>query len=424
LASRSGYQGIPGGLDNAAKQAQARGLRDIFIVDSDCHQNEPFTLFSKYLPEKMKKEYRSAKFAGFEEQFRRYAAEPEDMDPVRMKMMKLSLDVFSKYPKDFKPLMNGRIRRPEIRAYEHYPIKERKEQRPDFPVREQRPDEVIEIFAQRMHDIGIKWSVIFPNTLLVLGNYPDFELEVAVSNAYIDYMLDNFLGKYPELLTALCAPANSPDRAAELIERVGKEKGVIGVMVTPSRPGPFAGDESWNPIYEAAERNGLPICFHSEANVLPPFNRFKNFLPIHALSFPFHLIMQLTSIVTEGVPERFPDLDFVFIEGGVTWIPWIMSRLDSEYVMRKSEAPLLRKLPSEYIRKFFFTQQPLERAINAGHLEGVFRSFNAESQLLYASDYPHWDFDAPSVIYDLPFLSKESKKAILGENARRLFKIT
>ena len=48
---------------------------------------------------------------------------------------------------------------------------------------------------------------------------------------------------------------------------------------------------------------------------------------------------------------------------------------------------------------------------------------NAETQLLYASDYPHWDMDLPSVIHDLPFLSPQAKRNILGENARKLFKL-
>jgi len=45
---------------------------------------------------------------------------------------------------------------------------------------------------------------------------------------------------------------------------------------------------------------------------------------------------------------------------------------------------------------------------------------NAETQLCWSSDYPHWDFDLPSVIYDQPFLSEQAKRNILGGNAARL----
>jgi predicted TIM-barrel fold metal-dependent hydrolase len=48
---------------------------------------------------------------------------------------------------------------------------------------------------------------------------------------------------------------------------------------------------------------------------------------------------------------------------------------------------------------------------------------NAETQLLYASDYPHWDFELPCRIWDLPFLSKKAKHNILGGSAARLFKL-
>jgi len=56
-------------------------------------------------------------------------------------------------------------------------------------------------------------------------------------------------------------------------------------------------------------------------------------------------------------------------------------------------------------------------------LQCTFRMINAETQLLYSSDYPHWDFDLPAVIYDLPFLSEKAKHNILGGNAARLFKL-
>jgi predicted TIM-barrel fold metal-dependent hydrolase len=56
-------------------------------------------------------------------------------------------------------------------------------------------------------------------------------------------------------------------------------------------------------------------------------------------------------------------------------------------------------------------------------MECTFRMINAETQLLYSSDYPHWDFDLPATIYDLPFLSDKAKHNILGGNAARLFKL-
>jgi predicted TIM-barrel fold metal-dependent hydrolase len=46
---------------------------------------------------------------------------------------------------------------------------------------------------------------------------------------------------------------------------------------------------------------------------------------------------------------------------------------------------------------------------------------NAETQLLFSSDWPHYDFDLPGVIYDLPFLSEQAKRNILGLNAARIF---
>src|SRR5262249_47619490 len=97
-------------------------------------------------------------------------------------------------------------------------------------------------------------------------------------------------------------------------------------------------------------------------------------------------------------------------------------RLDHEFMLRSSESPLLRKKPSDYMRDMFYASQPMER-VDAAALECSFRMINAETQLMYASDYPHWDFDLPSTIFDLPFLSERAKHNILGGTAARLFKL-
>ena len=46
-----------------------------------------------------------------------------------------------------------------------------------------------------------------------------------------------------------------------------------------------------------------------------------------------------------------------------------------------------------------------------------------KSQLVYASDWPHWDFNPPHTITKLAFLSDQAKKNILGLNAARLFNL-
>jgi predicted TIM-barrel fold metal-dependent hydrolase len=149
--------------------------------------------------------------------------------------------------------------------------------------------------------------------------------------------------------------------------------------------------------------------------------QMNKFISVHALSFPLYLMTHLTNWVINGIPERFPGLKVMWIEGGLAWIPFLMQRLDNEYSMRSSEAPLLRRRPSEYMREMFYTSQPMERPDNLAVLEATFSMIDAPNQLMYSSDYPHWDFDLPSTIYDLPFLSEEGKQAILGGNACRLF---
>ena len=83
---------------------------------------------------------------------------------------------------------------------------------------------------------------------------------------------------------------------------------------------------------------------------------------------------------------------------------------------------MLKRLPSEYMADMYYTSQPLEKT-NLKLLQATMEAFNAETQLLYASDWPHWDFDTPSTIITLPFLSEQAKRNILGLNAARIFKL-
>jgi predicted TIM-barrel fold metal-dependent hydrolase len=141
---------------------------------------------------------------------------------------------------------------------------------------------------------------------------------------------------------------------------------------------------------------------------------------MHAISFVHYNLVHMTNWVINGLPERFPKLKMLWIESGLAWLPFLMQRLDAEYMMRSSEAPLLRKLPSEYMTEMYYSSQPLERS-NMKLTESTFEAIRAETQLLFSTDWPHWDFDLPASITTLPFLSEEAKRNILGFNAARLF---
>jgi uncharacterized protein len=119
-------------------------------------------------------------------------------------------------------------------------------------------------------------------------------------------------------------------------------------------------------------------------------------------------------------PRALPKAKPIWVESGLAWVPFLMQRLDDQYLMRPSEAPQLRRLPSEYLRdNCWYTSQPMETT-NLKALQVTMEMINAETQLLFASDWPHFDFDLPGAIIDLPFLSEQAKRNIAGLNAARI----
>jgi hypothetical protein len=92
-----------------------------------------------------------------------------------------------------------------------------------------------------------------------------------------------------------------------------------------------------------------------------------------------------------------------------------------EYLRMQDEAVLLRKRPSEYMKEFYYGTQPLEVVPDKNYYKYVFEMLGGSDRLMYASDYPHEDFDDPSVINEMTFLTENEKANILGKNAERVF---
>jgi predicted TIM-barrel fold metal-dependent hydrolase len=271
-----------------------------------------------------------------------------------------------------------------------------------------------------MDAMGVDVAVMFPSPMLQLGLHPQVEVEVALGRAYNRWLCERVLAHEPRIRSMLYLPFNDPDAAYRMVKEMGDKKGVAGFMVTSARHRPVQ-HNGYMKTYALLEEMGQPLAFHAGYNWNDQAMGMMNkFISVHALGFVFFNMVHLTNWIMNGLPERFPKLKVIWIESGLAWVPFMMQRLDNEYMMRSSEAPALKKLPSEYMRDMFFSTQPMEMTDMAA-LEQTFRMMKAETQLLYSSDYPHWDFDLPSTIYDLPFLSEQGKRNILGANAMRVF---
>jgi len=280
----------------------------------------------------------------------------------------------------------------------------------------------VTLVRRAMESLSVDYQVTFPTPMLALGMHPEVEVEIAVAEGYNRWLTDRVLAADDRIKSMLYLPFNDPDACVQMIEQFGEKKGVIGFTVTSVRFRPVH-HNSYMRIYRMLEERGLPLGFHAGPTWTGEHLRQVNrFISMHAISFVLCNIIHLTNWVINAMPERFPKLKTVWIESGVAWVPFMMQRLDSEYLMRSSEAPGLKKLPSEYIRDMYFTTQPMERT-NLRLLKVTLEEMNAKHNLMYASDWPHWDFDVPATVFDLAFLDDETRRNILGLTAKRIFNL-
>lgn len=277
------------------------------------------------------------------------------------------------------------------------------------------------LIRRAMESMSVDRQITFPTPMLSLGLHPEVEVEVGLAEGYNRWLTENVLATEDGIHSMLYLPFSEPDACERIVERYADHPKVAGFMITSVRFRPVHHNQYMR-LYRMIEERGQVLGFHAgphwqHEGYVGQLNRF---ISMHAISFVLCNVVHMTNWVINGLPERFPNLPVVWIESGVAWVPFMQQRLDSEYLMRSSEAPNLKRLPSEYISEMYFTCQPLERT-NMKLLEASFEAIRAPTQLLYASDWPHWDFDLPTVIADLPFLDEEAKRNILGRNAARLF---
>lgn len=269
----------------------------------------------------------------------------------------------------------------------------------------------------------IDTAVLYPTAGLGIGRVREQAYQEALCRAYNDYIAD-YCKASPRLKAVANLPVGNPEEAAKELNRSVAKLGLAGAMLAAQAHNKNFGNKQFYPLYEEAERLGVPLAIHAFGGDEAGSEIFDQFICIHTTGHPFPVLRQLTGMIFGGIPELFPNLKLAFLEIGCGWLPYWMERMDEEWEKRgQAEAPLCKKRPSEYLShgQIYYGCEPEEKSI--GYVVGEIGS----ERIMYASDYPHWDMSWPDsavLIWRREDLSREAKQNILRENARRLYNLS
>lgn len=271
-----------------------------------------------------------------------------------------------------------------------------------------------------------EWKVDYGilNPLLGVPQIKNPDLAVAMMQAVNNWTQADWLDHDPRWLGSILVHPGDPEGSAEEIRRLADDQRFVQILFMARSSMPY-GKRKLDPIYEAACEAGLPVAIHFGGG---------GDVPISAVGWPSYYIEDHTgmvqafeghviSLVCEGTFEKFPDLRVVMLEGGFAWLPALMWRLDKNYRGLREEVPWLKRLPSEYIRTHLRSStQPMEDPPNPQHLLQIIDMIGQDHFLMFATDYPHWDFDAPDRA--VPSVIKgELREKIMWKNAAELYEL-
>lgn len=147
--------------------------------------------------------------------------------------------------------------------------------------------------------------------------------------------------KISSVTPILIAPQTPEDAAKEIDDRANEDE-FVSAFIPAGGLHPPLGDSRYDPIYDACSRNDLPIVMHSASgtqilNFPFQYHGTKRYMSNHAPTHVMTHMMHLTTLITQGVPVRYPNLKFVMQEAGLGWIPYMKKRLDNEYSEKKED---------------------------------------------------------------------------------------
>ena len=269
-------------------------------------------------------------------------------------------------------------------------------------------------------------GIVEPDEAAAFSVLPNAHLAARLCSAYNDWLLEHWLQEEPRLRGMLVVPAQYPEAAADEIRRARRPRRVrrglpAGRCANPVRQPRVRPDVGGR---QRARPSGRRAHALRGRGHLPPD---------HAAGMPDYYVEYHTlcgagmyghfvSILCHGVFERFPETRVAMVEGGLVPYVGFLWRLDTNWRACSCEIPWCKRRPSEYVWEHVrFATQPLESPDDSEQLLAAIEFLRPWDTLMYASDFPHWDFDEPE--QTLRQLPEEWRDDVRWRNAGEFFRL-
>jgi predicted TIM-barrel fold metal-dependent hydrolase len=257
------------------------------------------------------------------------------------------------------------------------------------------------------------------------GNHPR-EYSADMMKALNDWIRVEWLDRDPRWLGSVCVTYEQPEVAAKEIARCREMDERFVQVMLPVRMHSPAGNRVYEPMIEAMVHYGLPMGIHVGGDGLNTVTGagYPTYFYENHTGFTQAAFSHIASLIFEGTFDRWPDLKVVMMETNWSWLAPFAWRLDACWRVLRDEVPHLQRKPSEYLADhLWITSQPAEEFEHSLWFNSVFEQFKTTGvakHFMFATDYPHWDFDSPEEALPTT-LSQAELDGILSGTATELY---
>ncbi len=266
-------------------------------------------------------------------------------------------------------------------------------------------------------DVFSRADVAILNVYYGLESQQHPYLVQALSTAVNRWLDQHWLSTDDRYLGSVAVAPQHADTAAAEIRRAAGD-GRFAAILLPARSWEPYGSQRFWPIWEAAAETGLTPAITYGGSIGTPStpNGWVRSLFEEYAGFQQVFAAHISSLIANGVFNRFPDLKVVILESGWTWLPALAWRMDAEWKAVRREVPWVSSPPSDYIRRHVrLTTDPIDAAADERSIRLAIEHLGDDGMLMYGSDYPR-EYE-PGIELLLASLDSRQTERIMSRNA-------